>query len=383
MNKKEMKETACRNVDGLQPLIYDIATTLHDHPELSGHETNSSAYLRKVLEEADFTVEDIVHDEFPTAFHATCGHGPFQMAFLAEYDALPGIGHGCGHNLIAAMSVGAAIAFAAVAGDLATVHVYGCPAEETVGSKVYMSEHGVFDGLDAAILIHPGADDKSYIGGTSYATHPMEFVFHGKTAHVADPDYHGINAVDALVDFYGRLKKLDAALTERHIIGAIITDGGKVPNVIPDRAAMKATIRALDVHYLEDTMLPRIRELAQQVSDEHGTTLDMHHYEPLFKNMLNDPKIDVYFADAFSRLHEEFGIKEDDYAEGSTDVGNVSQVTRCSQPEICIGYGIAAHTPEFAAAAGSNYGKMQALTGAKAMAMVAIDIMSEKKSWEK
>lgn len=127
------------------------------------------------------------------------------MGFLAEYDALPEIGHGCGHNLIAAMSVGAALAFAKAAGDKATVHVYGCPAEETVGSKVYMSEHGVFDGLDAAVIVHPGTD-KTYIGGTSYATHPMQFTFLGKAAHVADATYHGVNALDALVDFYGRLK---------------------------------------------------------------------------------------------------------------------------------------------------------------------------------
>lgn len=378
MNKKEMKDTVCRKVDQLQPLIYDIATTLHDHPELSGEEVQASAFLRRILTENGFHVEDIVHNAFPTAFHATYGDGPYQMAFLAEYDALPGIGHGCGHNLIAAMSIGAALAFKEVSGTVATVHVFGCPAEETVGSKVYMTNHGVFDGLDAAILIHPGADDKSYIGGTSYATHPMEFIFHGKTAHVADPNYHGINAVDALVDFYTQLKALEKTFTKRHIVGAIITDGGRVPNVIPDRAAMKATIRALDVNYLEDTMLPQIRALAQKVSDAHGTTLDMHHYEPLFKNMINDPKIDVYFADAFSELHEEFGIKDDDYAEGSTDVGDVSQVTRCSQPEICIGYDIAAHTTEFAAAAGSDLGKMQALTGAKAMAMVAVDLINEK-----
>lgn len=381
MNKKEMKEAVCRRADELQPLIYEIASFLHEHPEVSGQEINAAAYLRRVLTEQGFAVEDIVHEAFPTAFHASVGDGPFQMAFLLEYDALPRIGHGCGHNLIAAMGVGAAIAFSAVSGSQATVHVYGCPAEETAGSKVYMSEHGVFDHLHAAVLIHPGAEDKSYIGGTSYATHPLEFVFCGKTAHVADPVYHGVNALDALVDFYGKLKELEKTFTERHVIGSIITDGGQAPNMIPDKAVMKATIRALDVNYLEQTMLPQIRLLAQRVSDAHGTAVQMCHYEPLFKNMVNDPKIDVYFAEAFNALYEEFGVREDDDADGSTDVGNVSQITRVSQPEICIGYGIAPHTPEFAAAAGSDLGKMQALTGAKAMAMAAVDIMSEKDSW--
>lgn len=299
------------------------------------------------------------------------------MGFLAEYDALPEIGHGCGHNLIAAMSVGAALAFAKAAGDKATVHVYGCPAEETVGSKVYMSEHGVFDGLDAAVIVHPGTD-KTYIGGTSYATHPMQFTFLGKAAHVADATYHGVNALDALVDFYGRLKAYEKTLTERHIIGAIITEGGTAPNIVPDRAVLKATIRALKVEYLEDKMLPDIKKIARDVADAHGAKVEMVHYEPLYKNMINDPRMDVYFADAFNQLYEEFGVRDDDYAEGSTDVGNVSQITRVSQPEICIGYDINAHTKEFAQAAGSDLGKMQALTGAKAMAMVALDVMGEK-----
>ncbi|MCH4187156.1 MAG: amidohydrolase [Megasphaera sp.] len=376
MNKNEMKKKACQCVDDLQSLIYGIADYLHEHPEIGTQEVLASAYLRNILEKYHFTVTDLVPEAFPTAFHATFGHGACQMAFLAEYDALPGLGHACGHNLIAAMSVGAAIAFSNVCGEAATVHVFGCPAEETEGSKIYMSDHGVFDDIDAAVIIHPGSD-KTQIGGTSYATHPMEFTFLGKAAHVADPCYHGINALDALVDFYGKLKNYDKQLKERHIIGTIITDGGTAPNIIPDKAVMKATIRALDADFLEKTMLPQIRRMAQDVSAAHGTTLDMYHYEPLFRNMVNDARLDVYFADAFSELYEEFGIKDDEHAEGSTDVGDVSHITRVSQPEICIGCDIAAHTPAFAVAAGSTYGKMQALTGAKAMAMVGIDVMTE------
>lgn len=377
MEYKDLKDQACRYVDELKPVIYGIAESLHDHPETGMNEVFASATLKKILQGRGFAIDNPVADAFPTAFHAVCGHGPFQMGFLAEYDALPEIGHGCGHNLIAAMSVGAALAFAKAAGDKATVHVYGCPAEETVGSKVYMSEHGVFDGLDAAVIVHPGTD-KTYIGGTSYATHPMQFTFLGKAAHVADATYHGVNALDALVDFYGRLKAYEKTLTERHIIGAIITEGGTAPNIVPDRAVLKATIRALKVEYLEDKMLPDIKKIARDVVDAHGAKVEMVHYEPLYKNMINDPRMDVYFADAFNQLYEEFGVRDDDYAEGSTDVGNVSQITRVSQPEICIGYDINAHTKEFAQAAGSDLGKMQALTGAKAMAMVALDVMGEK-----
>lgn len=376
MNKKEMKQEGCRQVDMMQSVIYEIADYLYEHPELGKKEVLASSYLRQVLVNHHFQVEDCVPEEFPTAFHASYGHGMHQIGFLAEYDALPGLGHACGHNLIAAMSIGAAISFAKVCGDLATVHVYGCPAEETVGSKVYMSDHGVFDALDAAMLIHPCAD-KTCIGGTSYATHPLQITFLGKSAHVADPEYHGINALDALVDFYGRLKQYETTLTEPHIIGAIITEGGTAPNVVPDKAVMKATIRALRTEYLEEKMLPDIKALAQKTATVHGTDVQMVHYEPLFKNMVNDAKMEVYFAEAFSDLYEEFTVKDDDTADGSTDVGNVSQVTRVSQPEICIGYHMAAHTKEFAKAAGSDFGKMQALVGAKAMVRVAVDILFE------
>lgn len=376
MDKKEMKKLACKRVDECKDLIYGIADYLFAHPETGGNEILSSAYLRQILGDNGFAVEDCVSEAYPTAFHATYGKGPFQMAFLAEYDALPGIGHGCGHNLIAAMSVGAAIAFAAACGDGATVHVFGCPAEETTGSKVYMADHGVFDAIDAAVIIHPCAD-KTMIGGTSYATHPLEVTFHGQAAHVADHDFHGINALDCAVDYYGQLKALEKTFTNPHIIGTIITDGGSAPNIISDKAVLRSTIRALDVDYLENTMLPQIRQLAQDVAAAHGATVEMIHYEPLFKNMKNDARMDVYFAEAFNALHEAIGVFDDDYADGSTDVGNVSHVTRVSQPSICIGYDMGGHTPAFAKAAGEPLGKMQALTGAKAMAMVAIDVMNE------
>ena len=141
---------------------------------------------------------------------------------------------------------------------------------------------------------------------------------------------------------------------------------------------MRATIRALDAQYLETVMLPQIRELAQAVAQAHGAEVAMVHYEPLYKNMIQDAKMNVYFAEAFNALHEPFDVKDDDYADGSSDVGNVSQVTRACQPEICICYDAAAHTEKFAAAAGGELGKMQALVGAKAMAMVAVEVMNEK-----
>lgn len=372
----DIKKDLCRLADKYQPLLNEIADYIHQNPELGCEEHKATAFLQNILADHGFTISKKLAGNFPTAFKATKGDGPFHIGFLAEYDALPEIGHGCGHNLIAAMSVTAAIVCNEVLGNEATISVFGCPAEETVGSKVMLSEQGVFDGLDAALICHPGSETS--FGGTSYATHPLQITFIGKPAHVADPDYHGINALDALVDFYQQLEALAKTFTEPHILGKIITDGGTAPNIIPDRAVMRATIRALRAEYLEDIMLPKIKQLAQQVSDAHGTRLELYHYEPLFKNMLNDKQLQAYAMANFQALGlTDLATYPDDYADGSTDVGNVSHIVPTIQPEIKIGDQIAAHTPEFARAAASDYGKEMALKAVKGLCMTVADVIKK------
>ena len=370
----DIKEVLCSLAENNKETLNNIADYIHANPELGCEEIKASAYLRQLLKNEGFTVEDVLKDQFPTAFKASYGNGDISIGFLAEYDALPEIGHGCGHNLIAAMSTTAAIVCGRALRDKITVHLFGCPAEETIGSKVMMSEAGIFDGLTAALICHPGSD--TTFGGTSYATHPLQITFKGKPAHVADPDYHGINALDALVDFYTQLTELEKTFTEPYILGRIITEGGTAPNIIPDRAVMKATIRSLSTIYLEEAMLPKIKGLAKRISDNHGTEVDLRHYEPLFKNMINHKKLEAYTKDNFSSL----GIKDikvfpNDYADGSTDVGNVSHVVPTIQPEIKIGDEISAHTPEFAVAADSAYGKEMALKAVKGMCMTVADIV--------
>lgn len=372
----DIKKELCRLADKYQPLLNEIADYIHQNPELGCEEHKATAFLQNILADHGFTISNKLVKDFPTAFKATNGNGPFHIGFLAEYDALPEIGHGCGHNLIAAMSVTAAIVCTELLGNEATISVFGCPAEETVGSKVMLSEQGVFDGLDAALICHPGSETS--FGGTSYATHPLQITFIGKPAHVADPDYHGINALDALVDFYQQLEGVAKTFTEPHILGKIITEGGTAPNIIPDRAVMRATIRALRAEYLEDIMLPKIKQLAQQVSDAHGTRLELYHYEPLFKNMLNDKQLQSYAMANFQALGlTDFATYPDDYADGSTDVGNVSHIVPTIQPEIKIGDQIAAHTPEFANAAASAYGKEMALKAVKGLCMTVADVIKK------
>lgn len=374
MYKQDLKQLVCQEIDKLEPVLSKLADYLHQHPEISMQEIKAVNYLKKLLEEFQFIFTPILKDTFSTAFIATKGNGDKKIGFLAEYDALPDIGHGCGHNLISLMSLGAGLAFNAVTDKIAQTVIFGCPAEETIGAKLNIADNGYFDDLQACLIIHP--DDKTTIGGTSFATHPLEITFLGKEAHVADPVYHGINALDALVDFYQEFKKLKQ--TKPNIIGTIITDGGIAPNIIPAKATLRATIRSLDTDYLEEVMLPQIKNLAQKIALKHQTQLKMYHYEPLYKNLRSDKLLNQYYQENFSLLGEKYTLLPDDFADGSTDVGNVSHVTRTCQPTICIGNNLFVHTLEFANASGSEYAKKQALIGAKAMAMTAIDVLFEK-----
>lgn len=375
MNKQQLKQEACLKIEQLAPLLYQLADFLAQNPEISGEERKAVNYLQKILKQFNFDFTPILKDSFSTAFIAAKGDTGKKIAFLAEYDALPNIGHGCGHNLISMMSVGAAIAFSQITGKTAQTVLFGCPAEETVGAKINIAENGFFDDINAALIIHP--DDKTSIGGTSYASHPLEVSFIGKEAHIADPVYHGINALDALVDFYTELKQLQKTFTKPNLIGTIITEGGTAPNIIPAKATLRSTVRALDSDYLENVMLARIKHLAEKIAEKHNAKVQMHHYEPLYKNLRSDERLNEYYKRNFTLLGEKYTVFPDDYADGSTDVGNVSHATRTCQPTICIGHDIFAHTAEFACAAASDFGKRQALKGAKAMVMTAIDILFE------
>jgi len=370
--KQGLKVKVINMIDQMALELKEISLSLHNNPELGGQEYQSAELLKVAIESRDFIVKKNISG-YETAFIARKGTKGPKIAFLAEYDALPGLGHACGHNLIAAMSYGAAAAFAMIAGDKAITYLIGCPAEETQGAKVTMAEDGVFDGLRAALIVHPA--DGNYMGGTSYATHPLQITFHGRPAHVASKKDKGINALDALVMFYQGMKTLRQTFTQETILAGIVTKGGTAPNIIVDEAEAKFTVRAMSSLYLEDTVVPVVRRLAEGVALATGTTVETVHYEPLFKDLVNDPQLMEWYQQNMTLLGEEVIVLHPEDADGSTDVGNVSHVAPTIHPDIGIGVNIVAHTPEFALAAGSDYAQERLLVGAKAMAMTAIDLM--------
>lgn len=372
MDKKLMKERAIAVVEAMAPELMEISLFLHRNPELGGQEYQASQLLTAAAERRGFTVKQNISG-YETAFIASRGSKGPKIAFLAEYDALPGLGHACGHNLIAAMSWGAAAAFAAVADEQAVSYLIGCPAEETSGAKVTMAADGVFNGLTAALIIHPA--DRNCMGGTSYASHPLRITFRGRPTHVASKTNKGVNALDALVMFYQGLKTLKQTFNQETILAGIITKGGTAPNIVPEEAAAKFTVRALSARYLEDTVVPAVRRLAEGVALATGATVETVHYEPLFKELINDSRLMSLFQANMSILGESVNLLEPEDADGSTDVGNVSHVAPTIHPDIGIGSNVVAHTPEFAAIAGSDYAQKRLLVGAKAMAMTAIDLL--------
>lgn len=370
------KKRLCQEVDALESEMTRLSLALHAQPELGGEEYEAARLLTDAIRVHGFHVTQGVA-ALPTAFLAKHGDKGPKIAFLAEYDALPELGHACGHNLIASMSFGAAVAFAALTTDQAQTYFIGCPAEETRGGKINLTEAGVFDGFDAIFIVHPS--DETTLGGTSLASHPLCVRFHGREAHVASHSERGINALDALVLFYQGLQGLRLRFGEQALIAGIITAGGTAPNIVPALAEMKCTVRSLTSEHLEREVLPAVRALASGIAAGTGATVTLEHYEPLFKELKQDTALAAYFAENLHLLDEAVRYLPDQEAGGSTDVGNVSHAAPTLHPELSIGAGLTAHTAAFAKAAGSAHAQKRALVGAKAMAMSAWDALTNTK----
>jgi len=374
--KKEIqdrKREIMAEVESLRPLITDIAEALHDNPELGLQEVFAAKKLTGILEEHGFGVQRGVA-RLPTAFRATLGSASPNIAFMAEYDALPGIGHGCGHNLIAAVAVSAGIAMSKVCPPeegVASWTVLGTPAEETVGGKAIMVQEGAFQGIDAALIAHPG--QRSGVGGgTSWASHPLEITFHGKTAHAGSNPEGGVNALDACVLAYMSVRNLRNRLRDPVRLAGIITKGGDAPNVIPDLAQMRFTLRSTDWRYLEHVVIPKVRECAQGAASALGAEVQFRHHEELFRETLHYPALQRACLDNLQLVGEEVP-GQDGGGGGVTDVGNVTWVI----PAIQISFNSTSapgHTKEMAESTVTKRGIDAAVRAAQVLSSSALDL---------
>jgi len=374
----QFKGEVVKAVDRVADELVATSHFLHQHPELAYEEREAAQRLTALLKARNFEVIEGAGG-LPTAFLARAGveRPSATIAFLAEYDALPSLGHACGHNLIAAGSIGAALALGPFLTRLGgQVQVIGCPAEERGGGKIALVKAGLFAGVDAALLVHPS--NRNEIFKRALAMRALQVEFFGKSSHAAAAPHLGINALDAVLLSFTNLNALRQQLRGDARIHGIITDGGRAPNIIPDYAAARFYIRALDLDYLHN-LHRRVVACLEAAAQATGARVVIHDEGEEYHPMRFNRALGRLFQTNLEALGEQVEQTPEDQELGSTDVGNVSQVVPTIQPTIALTGRpeVVCHTVAFAEAAGGPAGDRALLLAAKTLAMTALDLFAD------
>jgi amidohydrolase len=368
-----LKERAREVIDADLARLVALSNDIHDHPETSFEEDRASTLTAESLAQAGFAVSGGVAD-MPTAFSAESGSGPLVVAVCAEYDALPGVGHACGHNIIAASAVGAGIGLARVADELGiTVRVLGTPAEEGGGGKIIMLEHGLFDDVHAAMMVHPWPADR--LAGTCLAVSHFDVAFTGKTAHASAAPWEGVNAGDAMTVAQVAIGLLRQQLRPGDQVHGIVTDGGQAANVIPDRVTGRFMCRSRTISGLE-LLEPQVMACFEAGALATGCAFAAEALAPVYSHMESDLDLLALYRANAEYLGRRF-ILDDEKAPlptFSTDMANVSLAVPTIHPLVGIETGGAVnHQPEFAAACIGPSADAALRDGALGMAWTVID----------
>jgi amidohydrolase len=363
------------SVESQKQQLIQLSLNIHDNPELGFKEEKASAWLTSYLEDSGFHVERGIAG-LATAFRATYGQRSPRIALLAEYDALPKIGHGCGHNIIAASAVGAGVTSKFVIDQLGgTVVVLGTPAEEVLGGKIDMMKAGIFKEIAVAMLVHPNT--RNIPTEEALACSSLEVEFLGRAAHAAAQPHRGINALDAMILAFTSINSLRQHIRGDARIHGIITDGGEAPNIVPAHSAAVFLIRALDDDYLAE-LKDRVLNCFTGASVATGARLEYRWKDRTYAPMKNNMTLAGLFKQNLESLGRHVEDFDPRFGMGSTDMGNVSQVVPSIHPTIAIAPPeVLIHTPEFAAAATSEAGHKGLMDAAKAMAMTVVDILGQ------
>jgi amidohydrolase len=360
-------------VDELAEALTGLSLDLHARPELAMQEEYAAARICGLLEDEGFQVERGVA-RLPTAFRATWGSGRPAIAYLCEYDALPGIGHGCGHNLIASGGAGAAIALRRALPDPpGTIACIGTPGEEGAGGKIIELEAGVFDDIDAALMFHPG--DRNWPWRHATAAIPLEIEYTGVAAHAAMA-HEGRSALAAVIQLFVALDAMRQFMPETARIHGIITDGGQAVNVVPAHAAAKFQVRALTSEGALE-LLDRVEESARAAASATGTTVTMRR-GLIYAERKNNHTI----ASRTAAYLSSFGVEVEDPVlrggTGSSDIGNVSLRLPAIHPYLKVApRGTPGHSVEMAAIAGGPDAQQAMLAMAKALACTGADLLAD------
>ena len=374
MDTERLKTSVVGEIDARRQQLSELSLKIHANPEIAFQEVKSSTWLTEYLKENGFSIEQGICG-LSTAFRASYGQGKPIIAILAEYDALPKLGHACGHNIIATSAVGAGIA-AKLAVDTfgGIVLVIGTPGEEMEGGKVFMVERGAFDGVDVAMMMHPGVRNTATIRGL--ACQSLEVEFFGKPAHAAARPAEGINALEAMIQSFTAINSLRQHIKSSARIHGIITDGGEAANVVPAHSAGYFIVRAEDDDYL-DELKKKVVNCFTGAAMASGARLEYKWGEVRYSSLRNNLTLAQLFRRNIQSLGRKMPLSDPRVSFGSTDMGNVSQLVPGIHPMIAIApVNVLGHSPEFASAAASEKGTLGLLDAAKALAMTVVDLLA-------
>jgi amidohydrolase len=378
-----LQERASEAIENVRDELISLSHFIHAHPELGYEEYESSAALTTFIERHGFQVER-GSAGLPTAFRATKGNGDLHVTYCAEYDALPEVGHACGHNIIATSSLGAAIGLGTVADDTnVTVTLLGTPSEEGGGGKVDLLNAGYFDDAHAALMVHPFPSDR--LEAAVLAVDHFDVIFTGKEAHASAAPWEGINALDALTIAQVALGLLRQQLRPGDQVHGIVTEGGSAANIVPSRAVGRFMARSLTFERLAQ-LRQRINACFEAGALATGATLAFEELGHPFSHLESDPDILAHYREAAEALGRDFHLDDEEAARPtiSTDMGNVSLVVPSIHPLLMIPtHGAINHQPEFTAACITPEADQAVIDGALALAHTAIAVAVDEKLRER
>lgn len=362
----------------LAPELKDISDFIFENPELGHEEFKSCKAHVDLLKKHGFDVIEEYMD-IKTAFRASYDSGKPgpRISFLSEYDALPGIGHGCAHNMLGATNTGAGIVLSKLVDEIGgSVIVFGTPAEETSGAKVTMADNNAFDDVDIAMEVHPGSEN--YKSGSSLAMEAIQFTFRGQTAHAAADPEKGINALDGVISTFVGINALRQHIKPTARVHGIIVDGGKAANIVPDYAVAQFYVRAKTKTYLNE-IVEKVKNCARAGALSSGAQLEITNYELSYDNLVTNTTLSDLFTEKWLEVGVE-DIKEPKSSTGSIDIGNVSQYVPAIHPyfKICDST-IPGHTIEFANATKTEQAYKSMIDTIVALVLTSIEIITDDK----
>ncbi|GBE20764.1 p-aminobenzoyl-glutamate hydrolase subunit B [bacterium BMS3Bbin01] len=374
MNPKQIAE---QRFAEMEEDLKSISHWMYEHPEIAFQEFATSAKLAAYLAQHGFAVEYPAYG-LDTAFVARAGSQGPEVVICAEYDALPGIGHACGHDIIATASMGAGLALAGLADQLGfRVTVLGTPAEEMKGGKIDLINAGAFEGASVSMMIHPSPDD--VLDPSVLAVRHIDLEYHGKDSHAAGAPEKGINALDAFVQAYVNVATLRQQILPSDRLHGIITHGGDAPNIIPSYTRSSWYIRAAAKEHLEE-LTQKVMACFEAAAIATGCTWQTSAIGHPYEDLISNPVLVELFDRNASALGRTMARGANMPMAGSTDMGNVSHVVPAIHPFLSINPGEAVnHQPEFAAATITPDGDKAIRDGALAMAWTVIDLAVENR----